>query len=508
MIAMDAAEARLVEAWMAAGVLPNLRKLRAAGIFGRLKSSADWLSGSPWPTFYTGTPPDEHGLYRFLQWRPERMGFSRPAPDWLDLQPFWRRFGADGPAAVMVNIPQVYPAAPFNGVELSGWGTHDRLAAPSSYPADVLTRVRREFGPSPVAPEVHRRESMARLLALRDAWVAATERSAQIALRLMADHAWDLFGVAFGATHRCGHKLWDGSALDGPAGDDDAARLSAALRDVYVACDRAVGRLVESAGPEAVVMVFSLHGMGPNTSRVEVLPDLLRAVLGPGAGPRRSSHSRHPLHRLRAMVPQAWRTEVKRRLPFRLQDRLSRFWLAHGRDWKATEAFSLSADLQGYIRLNKRGREAAGVVEEGEAVERLCARIEAGLKSFADADTGRPVVAEIARRERLFANGARADCLPDLVVQWSREPACRHRALTSPRHGTVPWPTPGFNADGRSGNHRPQGWLLAAGPQVTAGASLEGGHILDVAPTICALLGVPPLPDMRGRVLRVSTPAA
>jgi hypothetical protein len=65
----------------------------------------------------------------------------------------------------------------------------------------------------------------------------------------------------------------------------------------------------------------------------------------------------------------------------------------------------------------------------------------------------------------------------------------------------VPWPLPGRHPDGRSGNHRPQGFLLSARPGVAAPAALPEADILDLAPTIRARLGLPPDPAMAGRSL-------
>ncbi|MCA9258261.1 MAG: tetratricopeptide repeat protein, partial [Planctomycetales bacterium] len=49
--------------------------------------------------------------------------------------------------------------------------------------------------------------------------------------------------------------------------------------------------------------------------------------------------------------------------------------------------------------------------------------------------------------------------------------------------------------------HRPFGILAARGPGVVAGAKLYGATLLDVAPTVLEILGVPPGEDMPGRVL-------
>ena len=49
--------------------------------------------------------------------------------------------------------------------------------------------------------------------------------------------------------------------------------------------------------------------------------------------------------------------------------------------------------------------------------------------------------------------------------------------------------------------HRPFGIFAAAGPGIRAGTRLHGGSILDIAPTVLALLGLPAGKDMPGRVL-------
>ena len=57
------------------------------------------------------------------------------------------------------------------------------------------------------------------------------------------------------------------------------------------------------------------------------------------------------------------------------------------------------------------------------------------------------------------------------------------------------------NPDGRSGNHRPQGWVAGAGPRIPAGHPAGGGTILDLAPTALSLLGVDRPADFAGSPL-------
>jgi len=170
-------------------------------------------------------------------------------------------------------------------------------------------------------------------------------------------------------------------------------------------------------------------------------------------------------------------------------------------DMATTRAFPVIADLQAYIRINVKGREARGIVEPGEEYDRLCDEISAGFESFRDADDGEPVVESVARADRLYPGATRLDELPDLIVKWSSKPAREHRALISERYGSIAWPTPGRHPEGRSGNHRPHGFVVARGAGIPRGGSIEGADIVDLAPTIGRLLGLPARPEWTGKIL-------
>jgi predicted AlkP superfamily phosphohydrolase/phosphomutase len=503
MIALDAAEPRLIERWTDDGSLPTLKRLRDAGAYGRLASSADWLVGSPWPTFYTGTTPGDHGFYHYLAWRAAEMAAVRPSPDHLPLRPFWRALSAAGPRAIAVDIPLTYEPEPFNGIEISNYATHEALVPTVAHPPTILQWAVERAGPPPRADEEYGLQSVDQLLRTRDEQSHGAERVSALAAALMRDEPWDLFLLGIAATHRGGHKLWDETGVAGEVPAAQRAELTDALRQVYIASDGVIARVLEQAGPDVTTMVFSLHGMGPNTCRTELLPEMLTRVLS-GRAPDESGAKKPSLvKRLRERIPNHWRHAVKRRLPPALQDRLTAFWRIGRVDWSATRAFSLVADLQGYIRINLRGREAEGVVEPGAEYDRLCEEIADGLRSFVDADTGESIVHDVARADALYPDGARRSELPDLLVKWAFTPFAAHRRIVSPRFGAIDMEAPGRNPSGRSGNHRPEGFLIAAGPGVRQ-APLDGAHILDLAPTAYDLLGVPQPPEMRGRPIALS----
>jgi len=501
-IALDSAEPSLVERWMNDGTLPNLRRIRFQGAYGRLKSSADWLAGSPWPTFYTGTSPAEHGLYETNQWRAERMQEVQTSPEWLPLYPFWRRLGENGLRVISVDPPMTYPPEQINGVEICGWLTNDsigNLGKPTSYPADEINRLRDEFGLEPVSITSDKKgvQTVKSLLIMRDELIRATENLAQLARTLMVYEKWDLFMVAFATLHRGGHKLWDISGTYGKASANDRKEFSHALRDIYVACDKAVGQLAETAGDDAKLLVFSLHGMQPNTNRTHLLPKILDCILDANLKNTQQSREgysgfRRRIRGIREGVATSWlsvafpRYSVARKLFFSFASKLFKLFPRIVKP----PAFSLTTCLNGYIRINLRGREKNGTVEPGEEYDQLCSAIIEDLKTFVDADTKEPIVEQVMRSDELFGSGLRLQFLPDLIVRWASTPSINQRTIVSNRYPSLSISMPKLNLDGRSGNHSSEGFLLAVGSGIRHNSKVESGNILDLAPTIFALLGI------------------
>jgi predicted AlkP superfamily phosphohydrolase/phosphomutase len=499
-ISLDAAETTLIQKWMAEGSLPNLSALRKRGSFGNLQTAADWLVSSPWPDVYTGTGVEEHGFSHYLVWRPDKMVSERPNSDWMPMMPFWRQL--NGRRVVVVDIPNTYPPEEFNGVEVSAWSTSDVLSSPSTHPPELMDWIGDHVGAPPCVEDAHRPATGKELLAIRDRWIQTTERATDLGLALMAkEHPWDLFFICLTATHHGGHKFWNLTGASEELGADEKVAVLQALKEIYIACDAAVGRLIEQVEDDATVIVFSPVGMGPNTSRSELLPEMLRRILEGTSGATESSNGSGLLKWLRKRIPLRWRTWVKSRLPLALQDRLTLFWRSGKKDWSRTPAFCLFSDLSGYIRINLRGREAAGIVEPGEEYDRLCAEIAAGLVTFVDEDSGEPVVRDITKIADLYQSGRMLHHLPDLIVRWSARAAAEHRCIASPRYGSIPWPTPGLEPSGRSGEHSPDGFIIACGDRFRPGGTIAGANILDLAPTVYSLLNLPVPPEMRGRPL-------
>jgi len=484
----DAASASLLGRLLADERLPNLAALRERGVWHDLDAPATQFAAGAQHTLYSGVELADHGLFYPFQWDAEEqrvhyMGHFHAPP------PVWEQLGRRGTRTLAVDPYESRPpveAPP--GALVCGWQLHDRVVLQEwSSPGDTHRRLERLFGAPQPVDEVFGRHSVAEMLGLRRRLLAAPGRVADAAELLLGEQPFDLAWLTFCAAHVAGHQFWDLSQLD-PAGLDASAErvLGSALEDVYLAVDAAIGRVLASLPEGGDLMVISPVGMDVNTSRADLLPEMLQAILDPTEQRAEdASGSRSSIWRLRAALPSGLRAKVADALPEKVALDLTARLEMRGVDWSATRAFAHPAENQGYIRLNLRGRERDGIVDPADA-DALMDEIAAGIESFHELD-GSPAVKSVEKVRDIFGTGDRAHQLPDLIVKWVDTPATRLEGLRSERFGTVLRHGVG---SGRSGNHTEgDAWALVV-PGSSRHASLSRRPRLeDVAATAAALAG-------------------
>jgi predicted AlkP superfamily phosphohydrolase/phosphomutase len=169
----------------------------------------------------------------------------------------------------------------------------------------------------------------------------------------------------------------------------------------------------------------------------------------------------------------------------------------------------------GGIRLNLAGREPSGRLQPGTEADAFCRRLTEDLLAIIDERTGRPLISSVVRTSELYS-GEHLRALPDLLVEWSDDAPLGSMTLGPPEAGRVRARSAaigiveGVNDYARTGEHRAGGWLVAAGPGISAGNLGRAVSLLDVAPTAGALLGVPlqdvdgmPIAELLGRAAGV-----
>ncbi|MFP3908122.1 MAG: alkaline phosphatase family protein [Acidimicrobiales bacterium] len=480
----DAASASLLDRLLREQRMPALGALRERGVWHELDAPATQFAAGAQHTLYSGVPLEDHGLFYPFQWAAEEqrvryMGHFHAPP------PVWERLGRAGTRTLAVDPYESRPpvdAPP--GALVCGWQLHDRVVLQEwSAPDDTHRRLERLFGPPAPVDEVFGRHSVEEMLGLRRRLLGAPGRVADAAELLLAEQPYDLAWLTFCAAHVAGHQFWDLSQLD-PKGLDAAAErlLGTTLEDVYREVDRALGRVVAALPDDADLMIVSPVGMDVNTSRADLLPEMLRAILDPD---EHRTDARNSIWWLRAALPSGLRAKVANALPEALALELTSRLEMRGVDWSRTRAFAHPAENQGYIRLNLRGRERDGIVDPADA-DALMDEIADGIVSFRSLDGG-PAVSSVERVADRFGSGDRAHQLPDLLVRWVDTPATRLEGLHSERFGTVGRHGVG---SGRSGNHTEgDAWALVVPGASKVVEPSRPPRLEDIAATVAAVSG-------------------
>lgn len=411
-IGLDAAEPTLVRHLIEQDQMPALKALLAEGRWLRVRSPADIGSGCVWPTFATGKDPLSHGIYGEWCWQPETMGLSRYVG--RNIEPFWKKFSEDGITVGVLDPPFVRMMGVQEGFEIIEWGPHDVLDGRlQAGPAAVSDLVTKQFQRHPFAtnsPIAHNPSDPNKLNALSEACMKGAALRGNLARALLDESAPDFALIVFPEIHHASHYLWHAT------GDYDSseAPLSSLCREV----DRQVASLVEAAAG-ARVMVFSLHGMRPSAGVPAFLDSLLCEKAFAYIAGWKAQSPRDLTRSLMAAVKRRAPSSVKdlyyRALPSRATKYLAQPTMLPPYDWARTRAFSLPTDQHGWIRINLRGRESAGIVALKEYDE-TCQRLEDLLHGLRTED-GKPLVDQISRTA--IDHEATSSRLPDLVVHWS-----------------------------------------------------------------------------------------
>jgi predicted AlkP superfamily phosphohydrolase/phosphomutase len=414
-------------------------------------------------------------MFHLHQWDPKTMRVRRPGLDWAPIRPFWRDLGERGVRVVAFDVPFVFPGASQNVVEVANWGSHDLVGPFWSNQPGLAERIRRKYRLHPMGFEIPVRKTAAHLRRIVDQVVAGAAVKAQLTVDLMREQPWDVFMVAFGETHRAGHLLW-------PSPDDPQDPTPPdGLERVYRAVDAAVGSVVREAGPDADIVLFALHGMGPNSSQSHLTSIFMQRALAHFHGrPQAAEVGDAPgfIRALRRWVPAGLQHAIAERVPQWVRDAVIAREIGGGYRWEATEGFALSGDLAGYLRLNIKGREARGALPPQDAPA-LRAFLRDELLALTLPD-GRPIARAVSF-PAAEGQGARSHLLPDVVVEW--DPALPQAdEVRSPHLGTIRI----GSGTGRGGNHRFNGFYVHRGPRQEAAARPR--HIAELGELVESLV--------------------
>jgi len=500
-IGLDGATFDLIRPWAASDRLPTLRRLMAEGAFGELRSTIPPMTGPAWTSFMTGKNPGKHGIYDWIYRRQDSYDVSPVTAKHCAEPALWSLLSGAGKRVCVYNVPMTYPPEAVNGVMIAGMLTPS-VRSPFTYPPDLYQEMTQQIDEYILYPDPGQAYSDSGVDAFLKRLYKTAENRLKVLRFLRSKEEWDFLTVVFNGTDAVQHALWKYMSPEHPQHDPaKAAKYGNAILQFYQYMDAWLAELLEDLDEDTLLMIMSDHGAGPFRKFIHVNNWLRQegwlqlkgdAQTRIKAALFRAGFAPMKLYNLLMRLGLgALKREVVRG---KGQGLLKTLFLSLGDvDWSRTVAYSLGNI--GQIYLNVRGREPQGIVERGMAYEALRSQIMTRLADLRDPETGERVIEEIYRREEIYA-GRHLDQAPDILFLPKNLEYFGFGEYEFGSNEVIEKVNRGI-----SGTHRMNGIFMLKGQPIRRGVEVKGAAIIDLAPTILYLMGVPVAEDMDGRVI-------
>lgn len=449
-IGLDCAAPELVfDNWVAD--LPNLARLMRQGVYGTLQSITPPITVPAWMSMMTSKDPGTLGIYGFRNrgshaYRDQKIANST----WVKEDTVWDILSRDDKQSVIVGVPATYPPKPLNG-SLIGCFLSPSIQSDYTYPAALRQEIAAAVGDYIIDVPDYRTSDVAGLL---ERIYAMTDKRFELVQYLMRAKPWDLFVFVEMGTDRLHHafwQYWDKQHIHYQAGNP----FEDAIRRYYMHLDDLIGKTIDGLPEDTAVLVVSDHGAKRIDGGICFNEWLMReGYLALTSKPE-------------GIVPLD-RCEV---------------------DWAHTTAWG-DGGYYGRLFLNVQGREPQGTIPAAD-YDRVCAELTAKLEAMTDPQ-GRPLGTRVYRPQDIYKHVH--GVAPDLIVIfgdlfWRSIGTIGHNKLYVFENDTGP--------DGA--NHAQNGLFILRAPGVPAQGEQQDKRLLDIAPTILELMGMPVPADMQGR---------
>ena len=269
-IGLDGVPYSLLNAYLEKGILPNLKNILSQGFtLKQMDASIPDVSSTSWTSFMTGVNPGEHGIFGFMELRPNSYKMSFPSLNDVQAPPIWDILGGTvnrGSSTVyekfkgrinnkfrsiVLNIPQTFPALPMNGILSAGFVCPDLKKG--TYPESAYNYLK-SMG---YIPDVDSAKAAANPEAFFEEAFLSLDKRAEAYMHFLDNEDWGLFIGVITETDRVHHFFFD-AALD--ANSRFHERFILFYRKVDEIIGRLFNRFMEATGGRGLFMTMSDHG--------------------------------------------------------------------------------------------------------------------------------------------------------------------------------------------------------------------------------------------------------
>jgi predicted AlkP superfamily phosphohydrolase/phosphomutase len=459
-IGLDCAPPELMfDAWR--DLLPNFKQLIDQGIYSQLMSSTPAITVPAWSSMTSGKDPGVLGFYGFRN-RRDYSYDNRYIATGLSVKErrIWDILGDAGKECIVVGVPQTFPVRPIRGHLISSFLTPSTTNPRTqwTHPATLRTEIEGLLAPEIYDVDVPEFRTDDKKYLLQQIYDMTRKRFE--VLRYLLDHKpWDFFMFVEMGVDRIHHGLW---AHHDPSHHkhDPSSPYVNAIKEYYVYLDREVGTLLQRLPTGVQVITVSDHGVKPMRGGICINEWLMRnGYLTLYDEPSR-----------------------KRLTPFEKVEV----------DWSRTMAWG-DGGYYGRIFLNVQGREPQGIIPPAE-YESVRDRLAVDIANIPDPG-GNPIGTVVFKPEEIYRTVN--NVAPDLIVYFGN---LSWRSVGSFGHGDIHTFENDTGPD--DANHAENGiWIYSRPGQDLGGRQLPDTQLMDFAPTVLDIFGLPIPADMQGRVI-------
>ena len=494
-IGIDGASIDLIMDWAEQGKLPNIKKIIAGGVHGRLKTVPNMNSAPAWTSIYTGQNPGNHGIHFFYEKKMNSYDIRYLNGSDCDEPPVWSVLSNAGKSVAVINVPMTYPAIPVNGVMISGFdapGLRHNAVFPESLMEELKKNIPDYFIELGLATYA-RHGNYEKLI---EKALHSIEIRTKAAIHFMDSRESDFFMVVYRETDIIQHAFWK---YDEKWFHDlkpvQAGKYKGTIQRIYQAIDKEIGKLLEKIDDQTTVIIVSDHGGVSFDNCGDLIGDFLSEMgYMKYLKQRKAGFMGHFIKKTvknaadfaDKYIPRKIKEHLARLLP-ELRNKASQYQIFGNIDWQQTKVFCTTRPE---LWINLKGREALGIVEKGKAYDDFILDVKDKLLSWIDPQTGEYVIQDVKTKEDVYY-GKNLKKAPDLTLFFNRKINPSGIALKQPDGSLriIKQIDKNSQVDAFiSGGHGDNGTIIIKGPQIKSGEELKNAELTDVTPTILHIL--------------------
>ncbi|MBN2541719.1 alkaline phosphatase family protein [bacterium] len=358
-VSLDGVPYTFLEKMINEEVMPNLKNLLNYGEIRRTHSVIPPISSVAWSSFMTGKNPGKHGIFGFVDRKPNPLEMYIQTGVNLKAQTLWEYLSEKGKQVIVMNVPETYPPRKVNGLLISGFLASEIENA--VYPKNEAKKLK-EMG---YVIDVDAGKAKDKKDEMMNDLLHILDKRVEISCGLLENRKWDFCIFHIMETDRINHFFWLDYENDG--------KFKEEFIQFYREIDNSIMKFIDKLDDSVNLILMSDHGF---------------------CGIKKEVNLNHILHEKGLIV-------YKNENPNSLRD-LS----------PETKAYSM---IPGRFYVNLKGREESGTVEQGEQYDKILNEITHHLNELEDPDTGSKIIDKVHLNSEVY-QGEYAKDGPDLVA--------------------------------------------------------------------------------------------